>query len=344
MDPRKAPFIIASLFVLVALVGCNKQATASTTAASVGSTDITDTQVAKEAKLFTFLGGLQQQQCGDTSTGASEEVACNRLALSTLIQGVLIQNYATENNITADPKDVATLVSSLDSQAGKDKIDAALTAQGLNRDDLNNLAGQVQLGRLVQQHQAAADLGDAKLRQLYEEQIVNFTSVHVEQILVKTQAEAQNAYDQVTAPGATEADFKALAKQISIDPSVKQNSGDYPMAPASGYVPEFGAAAAALEPGEISKPVKSKYGWHIIRMVEKQVTPFEEAKSKISLPQSESTAFNDWLRSEAAKQGVTVNPKYGTFDPTTLAVVAVTSTDPSASASATASVSPTPSP
>lgn len=340
MRPRKAPFIATSVLVLIALTGCNKDATESSTAATVGPTQITDAQVAKEAKLFTFLGSLQQQQCGDTSSGISEEVACNRQALTTLIQGTLIEQYAMQNQIATDPQDVAALVSSLDSQAGKDKIDEALTAQGLTRADLDELATQVQLGRQVQHQLGEERLGDAKLRALYKDQLVSFAQVHVMQILVKTKEQADQIYQQVSQPGFTKAQFSALAKEVSTDPSVKQNGGEYPLAPASQYVAEFSTAAAALEPNEVSKPVKSEFGWHIIRMIDKQVAPFEEAKAQIALPQEESDAFDVWLRTQAEDQGVDVNPKFGAFDLETIAVVAVTSTDPSEGASASATPSP----
>ena len=310
----------------------------------MGSTQITDAQVAKEAKLFTFLGALQQQKCGDTSSGVSEEVACNRTSLSTLIQGALIQAYADQHQITVSPQDIDTLVSQLDSQAGKDKVDAGLTAQGLTRDDLNGLARQVELGRLIQHVLGEAKLGDAKLRSLYQQQILSFTSVEVEQILVKTQAQATQVYQQVTQPGSTEAQFKALATKVSIDPTVKQNAGLYPSAPAAGYVPSFGKAAAALEPGQISQPVKSKYGWHVIRLVSKQIAPYEQAKSNLALPQDPSGSFDTWLRTQAGDLGVSVNPTFGPFDLQTLAVVAVTSTDASATGSPTPSAATTASP
>lgn len=342
MPARTKPLVAVSVIVFALLVACGHGGAAGpSAAATVGSSQITDAQVAKEAKLFTFLGALQQQKCGDTSTGISEEVACNRTSLSTLIQGALIQVYADQHQITVSPQDIAALVSQLDSQAGKDKVDAGLTAQGLNRDDLNGLAEQVELGRLVQHELGAANLGDAKLRSLYQQQILSFTSVAVEQILVKTQAQAEQVYQQVTKPGATEAQFKALATKVSIDPSVKQNAGLYPSAAASGYVPSFGKAAAALEPGQISKPVKSKYGWHVIRLVSKQVAPYAQAKSHLALPQDTSGSFDAWLRTQATDLGVSVNPTFGTFDLQKLAVVAVTSTDASATASPTSSATAT---
>ncbi len=64
--------------------------------------------------------------------------------------------------------------------------------------------------------------------------------MQVDHILVKTKAEADDVYAQVTAPGATEQDFLDLAKEVSIDPSAKQNSGSLGSAVASTYVPEFG--------------------------------------------------------------------------------------------------------
>ena len=93
----------------------------------------------------------------------------------------------------------------------------------------------------------------------------------------------------------------------------------------------WGPPPAALEPGEISEPVQSEFGWHVIYLVGKQVTPFEEARTQL-LQGEQGTLFNAWLRDQAETHGVDVNPKYGRFDTETLTVVAVTSTDPSASA------------
>ena len=61
----------------------------------------------------------------------------------------------------------------------------------------------------------------------------------------------------------------------------KQNSGSLGSAVASTYVPEFAAAAIALEPGEISKPVKTEFGWHVIRMVDKDVQSFDDVKQQL---------------------------------------------------------------
>ena len=151
--------------------------------------------------------------------------------------------------------------------------------------------------------------------------------MQVDHILVKTKAEADDVYAQVTAPGATEQDFLDLAKEVSIDPSAKQNSGSLGSAVASTYVPEFGEAAIALEPGEISKPVKTQFGWHVIRMVKKEVQSFEDVKQQL-LDSSASTVFNDWLVEQASGGVVDVNPKYGRFDEETLQVIRISARRP----------------
>jgi peptidyl-prolyl cis-trans isomerase C len=104
-------------------------------------------------------------------------------------------------------------------------------------------------------------------------------AVHAEHILVKTEgrseAEAQRRAEDVRAKAsATGADFKALVKEYSDDPSSKSNQGDLGFferaAPgkAGGMVKPFEDAAFALKiPGEISPLVKTQFGYHVIRLV-----------------------------------------------------------------------------
>ena len=79
--------------------------------------------------------------------------------------------------------------------------------------------------------------------------------------------------------------FDALALEHSIDPSAQQGGGDLGFFSRGRMVPEFEEAAFALkEPGEISEPIKSDFGWHIIKLEEKKpsaVTPYDEIKPQI---------------------------------------------------------------
>jgi peptidyl-prolyl cis-trans isomerase C len=68
-------------------------------------------------------------------------------------------------------------------------------------------------------------------------------------------------------------DFAELAKQFSGDPGSKQQGGDLGTQPLFSYVPEFSEATAKLKPGEISDVVKSDFGYHVIKLLERQPAP-----------------------------------------------------------------------
>ena len=339
MNPRTLRLIAVSAVAVVVFAACSdaEPSPSEGVAASVAGSDITDAQLAKQAQLFTFLAALNQQPCGGPAPeGESQDTVCNRFALTNTIQQTVVADFAEANDVAVTDKQVSDIVANLDQQLGADKVDEQLTALKLTRDDLNELARQVLVFQDVQKKVVEQELGDEALQAQYEKDILQYTTVQAEHILVKTEAEAQDVYQQVTAPGFTDKDFLALAKQVSIDPGVKQNSGSLGSAVASTYAPAFGEAVAALEPGEISQPVQSDFGWHVIKMVSKDVTPFEEVKAQMMQTQA-PTVFADWLRAQFDEGNLEVNPKYGRFDEETLSVVAIDSTDPSATASSTAS-------
>jgi parvulin-like peptidyl-prolyl isomerase len=339
VDPRTLRLIAVSAVAVVVLAACNdaEPSPSEGVAASVAGNDITDAQLAKQAQLFTFLAALNQQPCGGPApAGETQDTVCNRFALTNTLQQTVVADFAEANDVTVTDKQVSDIVANLDQTLGADKVDEQLTKLKLTRDDLNELARQVLVFQGVQKKVIEQELDEDALRAQYDKDILQYTTVQAEHILVKTEAEAQDVYQQVTAPGFTDKDFLALAKQVSIDPGVKQNSGSLGSAVASTYLPEFGEAVAALEPGEISQPVQTDVGWHVIKLISKDVTPFEEAKAQMMQTQA-PTVFSDWLRTQFDEGNLEVNPKYGRFDEETLTVVAIDSTDPSATASATAS-------
>lgn len=326
---------------LVLLASCGS---AAAPAATLGTTDVTDVQLAHEMDVFSFLAGLNQQPCGTADGNETADAACARFALTNLVQEHFVKVYADANAIKVTDAQVKQTITQLDQNVGKKAVDKQLASFDLTRTDLNDLARRILLFGEVQRAVAADSITDAELRQQYQADIASYTTVQVEQILVKTKAEADDVYAQVTAPGATEQDFLDLAKQVSIDPGAAQNSGSLGSAVASTYVAPFAAAVLEMEPGDISKPVRTKYGWHVIRMVKKGVQSFDSAKQSL-LDSGAATVFETWLRDQAANGSVQINPKYGRFDAKTLEVLRISSTEtgsasPSVSASASASPSP----
>jgi foldase protein PrsA len=306
-------------------------------AASVDGAKITDAEVASNVKIFTFLAGLNSAPCGAKVAGETDQAACARFAIGSLIQEHFVTGYAAEHNLTVAQADKDGIVTQLEqSLGGAAAVDAKLKAAGIGRPELQDLAGRILLFQKVQGAVGAAQADPTELRTQYEQNILQFTTLDTEHILVKTQAEANIAYGQVTAPGATEQDFLDLAKKISIDPSAKDNSGAIGETAASGLDPAYAAAAAALKPGEISKPVQSQFGWHVIRLISKKIQSFADAKATLAQQQG-TQAFDAWLTSAEAAATITVNPKFGTFNAATGNVDAVTST-----ATGSASAVPTP--
>ena len=79
--------------------------------------------------------------------------------------------------------------------------------------------------------------------------------------------------------------FDVLAKEFSIDPGSAASGGDLGKFPRGVMVPEFEKAAFDLKnPGDVSEPVKSQFGWHIIKLTERfpeSVMPFDQVKAQI---------------------------------------------------------------
>jgi parvulin-like peptidyl-prolyl isomerase len=330
--------LLTSLLALVLLASC---ASGPSPAASVDGEPITDEDVAHGASLFRFLATLQQQPCGQIEPGSdeTEASACNRLALTNLIEFEVTNTYAAENDIEADGDALDAALEGLDGQFGAEQVDAGLEAESLTRDDLRELARNFVLLRDVAAAITAEELDDAELRTRYEQDLAAYTTIDVDHILVETQREADDVYDQVTQQGSTREDFQALAKEISIDPSAQENSGALGEGPAANYVPEFANAAVALEPGEISEPVQTDFGWHVIRLQSAQVTPFEQVRDGL-VEQTSVEVFADWLRDQLGTDRVEVNPSYGRFDLETLSVQRISATDPDASPSVPADEGP----
>jgi len=127
----------------------------------------------------------------------------------------------------------------------------------------------------------AATTDDA-MKKVYDEaakQISGEQEVRARHILVETEDEAK----AIKAELDKGADFAELAKKKSKDPGAS-DGGDLGFFTKEQMVPEFSAVAFSLEPGKISDPVKSQFGWHIIKVEEKRnrkAPDFEQVKGQI---------------------------------------------------------------
>jgi peptidyl-prolyl cis-trans isomerase C len=123
---------------------------------------------------------------------------------------------------------------------------------------------------------------DENMKKVYEDaakQITGEQEVHARHILAETEDQAKKVAEELKKGG----DFAEIAKKESKDPGAA-DGGDLGFFTKDQMVPEFSAAAFALEPGKISDPVKTQFGWHVIKVEEKRTRKapdFEQVKPQI---------------------------------------------------------------
>jgi hypothetical protein len=312
------------LLVVLALGACGLS---KPEVARVGDQEVEDADLREAVGLQEALADLQGTSCGgeNAAGGEGEGAACNRIALSGELLWLAVAGYADANDITAADDEIEGAISQLEGQVGAEALAQTLGAHDVTRDDLFELGRRILTIRAVRAAIAEERVGAAELRSQYEQRTLEFTIVDVNHILVETEAEAQSVFRRVR--DATEAQFMALARKVSTEPGAKDSGGKLGSAPATQYVAEFADATVALEPGEVSRPVHTQFGWHVIYLVDKEVTPFSEAKEGLLEPLADRE-FQGWLSDRAEELGVEVNPRYGRFEPDTFSLAAVRSTDP----------------
>jgi len=143
---------------------------------------------------------------------------------------------------------------------------------------------------------------DAQAKAAYDEQIAKVPAepeVRARHILVKTEQEAKDLIQQLKGG----ADFLELAKKNSTGPSA-DSGGDLGYFSRGQMVKPFEDTAFALKPGEISAPIQTEFGWHVIKVEDKRVHPvpaFDEVKDQLvaSLVQNQLKTVVQGLRTTA---------------------------------------------
>jgi peptidyl-prolyl cis-trans isomerase C len=131
--------------------------------------------------------------------------------------------------------------------------------------------------------EAKAAVTDAAMRTVYDDatkQMTGEKEVHARHILVETEDEAK----AVAAELKKGTDFAELARQKSKDPGAAAEGGDLGYFTKDQMVPEFAEMAFKLDKGQLSDPVKTQFGWHVIKVEDKRDRPvpsFEQVKDQI---------------------------------------------------------------
>ena len=228
-----------------------------------------------------FAQQLEQQQ--GPLTGRIYE-ALRYEALEALVDSVLVHQEINKRKISASRAEVdAELQELIDLFGGKEEFQQQLQRAGLSEASLRaQLEHQIKVDKLQEQLVAHVSVSEEDIRAAYER-------VRASHILIKpagssdedweaAEARAWEIYSQVTPEN-----FPELAKEVSEDAS-SASGGELGYIYRGKTVPEFEEAVFALGVGEISEPVRSTYGYHIITVtdrVEAEGEEFEKARAEL---------------------------------------------------------------
>ena len=243
-------------------------------------------------------------------------------AVQFLVQRVQFSQKAAERNIKVTDAEVVKRLKQIKKQyfGGSEKrYKAALKTQGLTDKQVReDVKAQLTSERLFKDVTKDVKVSDKEVSDYYGKNPQLYSQPEtrdVRHILVKKKGLADTIYQQLCGAVSpclkAKADFPALAKKHSTDPGTKSQGGKLTVVKGQ-TVPEFDKRAFELKQDEISKPVKTQYGFHVIQALSaikpKKTTPLAQVKAAIKqqlLSQKQSEAqrtFLDGLKKEYEKK------------------------------------------
>jgi parvulin-like peptidyl-prolyl isomerase len=314
-----------SLLLLVTVVAALLPACAGlldTAAAVVNDDKVEEDQFRRELDFLLadprFASQIPQGEAGDV-----QRKELSRRYLTFVIHQQLVEQYAGEHDIEADPAEVDGLFQDQVAQIGGPQAFARLLQEtGTSESDVRHLIQQQALRQEVAEAVVADRVSDDELQQTYEDRALEFSQVHVAHILVGSKAEAKRIARQ-----ATPQNFAALARRSSEDEGTASNGGDLGTQRAADLVGPFARASLRIPVGEVGGPVETEFGFHVIHVIERETQPFEEVREQL-LEEVRGDLFTQWLFGRLQLAEIRVNPRYGYFDRDSGAVLERTSTSP----------------
>ncbi|TPV45982.1 peptidylprolyl isomerase PrsA [Bacillus dicomae] len=212
-----------------------------------------------------------------------------------VMEKVLIKNYKVED------KEVDKKYDEMKKQYG-DQFDTLLKQQGIKEETLKTGVR----AQLAQEKAIEKTITDKELKENYKPEI------KASHILVKDEATAKKVKEEL-GQGKS---FEELAKQYSEDTGSKEKGGDLGFFGAGKMVKEFEDAAYKLKKDEVSEPVKSQFGYHIIKVtdIKEPEKSFEQSKADIKKEIVQKKAqdaefMNELMMKEIKKADVKVDDK-----------------------------------
>ena len=260
--------------------------------AKVNGEDITKAQV-EEA----FNAAVQASGVKAADLTPEQKMNGYRQILDELIMDKLVAKAAAGE--TVSDEDIAAEIAKLKKQfPSEEAFEAQLKEAGQSPDKLQTaLRTMLQQQHWMQSQIKDGDkITDVDAKKFYDtntEEFKNAEQVKASHILFMVNkddsAEVAKQKEAAAKKAAARAkkgeDFNKLAKELSEEPGAKESGGDLGFFAKDRMVPEFADAAFSQKPGAISDPVKTQFGWHVIKVTEKKpagTVPFEEVKDQIT--------------------------------------------------------------
>jgi parvulin-like peptidyl-prolyl isomerase len=292
---------LASVTLVVAGCGGSDEVPTNAVAVVDGSTV---TRASLDELLTRAKLSYAAQKRSFPKAGTSEYQTLQTQAVAYLVQRQEYASEAEKLGIQVKDTQIAKKVGQVRKQYFSDnqaKFVQGLKEQGYTEATLREeIRSQLLTEGIYDKVTAAAKVTDADVKSYYAKNKANYSvpeSRAVRHILVKTKAEA----DRIRAELVSGGDFAALAKANSLDPGSKDQGGKLTVSKGQTVAP-FDKAAFSLETNEVSEPVKTQFGYHIIQPLAAvkagSVTPLSQVQDQIRtqlVSQKKNDAVNDWV-------------------------------------------------
>lgn len=322
-------FVLA-VVCLVLLSACGNLF--DTAAAVVGGEKITVEEVGEG--LEEFKTTEEYQRLAQQGNIDAIERQVQQAYLSDLIRRAVLQPEAEELGIDVTDEEVAEQIDAIKEDFGSENaFQEGLKERGLDEARLEQIIYDNTLEEKLRAEVTQGTLpSDEEVQAFYEENLADYTSTRSQHILVDERALAEQIAEQLQETPEKKLDdaFEKLARQYSTDKGSAKNGGDLGFTEAGELVEEYETAAAGLRIGDVSDPVKSQFGYHVIRVLERRVRSLDEVSESISAQIGEGAgeeAWEEWLREAYEAADIRINSRYGEMDISSQQVIDATSED-----------------
>ncbi|WP_245243684.1 peptidylprolyl isomerase [Mesobacillus selenatarsenatis] len=225
--------------------------------------------------------------------------------LDSLITNKVIEMEATKEKVKVTGNEIDEELTKLQESYGGEEAFAAALEQ--NQVSMDKIREDIEIYLLAEKMIGASiDVSEEEMKTYFEENKESFDQkeqVKASHILVEDEATAKKVKKELD----NGKDFAELAKEYSTDSSNAANGGDLGYFGKGEMAEEFEKTAFALEAGAISEPVKTEFGYHIIKLVDKKAekaAEFEEHKEKIKellFDQKVQAEYTNWMEEKKAE-------------------------------------------